>query len=50
MLELSEMGYVEGRNVAVEFRFAGGHPDRMPVLFMELTGRQVAVMVGGTLC
>jgi putative ABC transport system substrate-binding protein len=41
---LTETGYVEGRNVAIEYRFSGGY-DRWPTLFTELTGQQVAVMV-----
>jgi putative ABC transport system substrate-binding protein len=42
---LNEAGYVEGRNLAVEYRFADGQPDRVPALFTELTGRRVAVLV-----
>src|SRR6202795_2947283 len=42
---LNEAGYVEGRNLAVEYRFADGQPDRVPALFTELTGRHVAVLV-----
>ena len=42
---LNEAGYVEGRNLAVEYRFADGQPDRLPALFTELTGRHVAVLV-----
>jgi putative ABC transport system substrate-binding protein len=42
---LNATGYVESRNLAIEYRFADGQPDRVPALFMELTGRQVAVMV-----
>jgi putative ABC transport system substrate-binding protein len=42
---LNATGYVEGRNLAIEYRFADGQPDRVTALFMELTGRQVAVMV-----
>jgi putative ABC transport system substrate-binding protein len=42
---LEEVGYVEGRNVAVEYRFADGQLDRVPALGMELTARRVAVIV-----
>src|SRR6266480_2741364 len=42
---LNETGYVEGRNLAIEFRFADGQNDRVPGLLTELTRRQVAVIV-----
>jgi putative ABC transport system substrate-binding protein len=42
---LREVGYIEGQNLAVEYRFADGQTDRVPALFTELTGRHVAVLV-----
>ncbi len=45
---LNEVGFVEGRNVAIEFRYAEGHNDRLPGLLADLIRRPVTVIVGNS--
>ena len=45
---LNEAGFVEGQNVAIEFRSAGGQPDRLRALAADLIRLPVAVITGNT--
>ena len=42
---LKETGYIDGQNVAIEFRWAEGHYDRLPGMAADLVRRKVAVLV-----
>jgi putative ABC transport system substrate-binding protein len=46
---LTDLGYVEGRNIVIEYRYAEGHLDRLPILAGQLVGLQPTVIlaIGG---
>ncbi|WP_424631662.1 ABC transporter substrate-binding protein [Bradyrhizobium sp. SYSU BS000235] len=43
---LAETGYIEGRNVTIDYQWADGHYNRLPALAKELASRSVNVIVG----
>src|SRR5215475_151467 len=49
-IALRELGYIEGQNIAIEYRYAEGKPERQPELAAELVRLKVDIIVvlGGT--
>ena len=45
---LTELGYIEGKNIAVEYRYADGKTDRLPALAVELVAAKLDLIVAAT--
>src|SRR5262250_2650708 len=45
---LRDLGYFEGKNILIEYRYADGKPERLPELADELVGLKVDLIVVGT--
>jgi len=46
---LREMGFIEGQNVAIDYRWTDGHSERLPALAAELVRRRVSLIVGSAI-
>jgi putative tryptophan/tyrosine transport system substrate-binding protein len=46
-LGLKDEGFIEGQNVSIEYRWAGGHEEQLPAMAVELVNRHVAALVTG---
>ncbi len=46
---LRQLGYIEGQNILIEYRYAEGYDDRVPPIVAELVGLKVDVLVTGSL-
>src|SRR5215468_5982163 len=47
LMSIEHLGYVDGRNVVIEFPWVEGKPERLPALAAELAALKVDVIVGG---